>query len=313
MRWAACSLSLAAKLALIAMAASVKSDLGSAKPSKAARQPLSLTHIVMPFHPKQHRAVIANFGAWTSFPPCREGDRKGAYTLLLFISSSPEKKDRALGTSGGGLKESLVEAFHRVPVTARWCIKEPLVVYGNLSGSADDYYNGSRNQFEHFLAESLPTEGAQYVFYMEPDCLPVHAGWLAMLNDLCTPPNPPFWIKGSIFRGETAKMVTRWPYYLFHINGNAIYNLASTFPQFYFAVVRPYIRQYYEEHAYDTDIFKFLLDPANYNVARRVAHLFQFTNVIQNQWHSSYSYSGDILSGNQGADVAIVHGGEQRE
>lgn len=160
--------------------------------------------------------------------------------------------------------------------------------------------------FEFMLNGWLGLQHASYVMYMEPDCLPIRPNWLMILDSLTRWPNQPFWIKGSIFRGQVPN-VYRIIYNLLHINGNAIYNLGDpAFRHFYFDQVRPYIVKFYNEGAYDTDVFKYLLDLGNYNFARQTAHMFQFTDAIQNHWHSNYSISELKAMSEM---VVMIHGG----
>jgi len=148
---------------------------------------------------------------------------------------------------------------------------------------------------------------AQYAFYMEPDCKPIRPFWLSVVDSLCRYPNPGFWIKGTIYRGGLRSINAHDLFNLLHINGNAIYNLADqAFRDFYFRQVKKYVVQNRAFAAYDTEIFRLLLDPRYYEEIKGLAHWFQFSDFIQNHWHANYSTSElrkctDL--------TVIVHGG----
>ncbi|PJF17647.1 hypothetical protein PSACC_02549 [Paramicrosporidium saccamoebae] len=280
-----------------------------------------LTNLVMPFHARQEPAVMRNLELWKHFPPCYLAEEPGTHpnqdymdsffardehpagrlgrnvTLTFFVSSEadPELEMRVLG------------AFNALPIRIQKCFSSANVRFSRLSNEDDKYLTGSRKMFEYMLNGWLGLLEPYYALYMEPDCLPVRPNWLMILDSQTRWPNSPFWIKGSIFRGDAHAITNRIVYNLFHINGNALYNLGDpSFRHFYFDMLRPYITKYYTEGAYDTDVFKFLLDLGNYNYARQTAHMFQFTDAIQNHWHSNYSI-GELKAMSE--TVVLVHGG----
>lgn len=295
------------------MALPMHSPLANEHTVKRAR----LTNVVMPFHARQEPTVLRNLELWKVFPPCepdpeaRQASHEPFFardehpggplgrnvTFTFFVSSDTDPE----------LELRLLAAFNALPEPIRACYSGANVRFSRLSDKDDKYLTGSRKMFEFMLNGWLGMQEPSYVLYMEPDCLPIRPNWLMILDSITRWPNSPFWMKGSIFRGRTKALTNRIIYNLFHINGNALYNLGDpAFRHFYFDQVRPYIKKYYNEGAYDTDIYKFLLDIGNYNHARRLAHLFQFTDTIQNMWHSNYSISGLKAMSEM---VVLAHGG----
>lgn len=277
-----------------------------------------LTNVVMPFHSRQEPAVLRNLEMWKVFPPCvmdlssvdlssvdpffaldeHPGGKLGRNVSFTFFVSSDVDPE---------LELRLLTAFNALPEDVRGCFRDANVRFSRLSDNDDSYLTGSRKMFEFMLNGWLGMRDPYYVLYMEPDCLPIRPSWLTLLDSLTRYPSGQFWIKGSIFRGNARAIKNRIVYNLFHINGNAIYNLGDAgFRHFYFDMVRPYIAKYYNEGAYDTDIFKFLLDLGNYNYARQMAHMFHFTDAIQNMWHSNYSIT-ELKAMSE--TVVLVHGG----
>jgi len=159
--------------------------------------------------------------------------------------------------------------------------------------------------FENILSEKVELAGPPgYMLLMEPDCQPVRPFWLSVIDSQCRFPNGPFWIKGSIFRGLDHVITSKRYDMMYHINGNAIYNLGdSSFRYFYFDIMKPWLR---EVNAFDTDIYNFINDKRNFHYTRHVIHLFQYTDTIQNWYHSSWKLE-EIRRNSP--TVVLVHGG----
>jgi hypothetical protein len=95
-----------------------------------------------------------------------------------------------------------------------------------------------------------------------------------------------------------------------HINGNALYNAGDErFRTFYFEKVRPSV-QSESYFSYDNAIFDFLFDEKNVLLSREVVHLLQFSDVIQNFFHTKYSAKSlrKLFP-----DTFLVHGGENKD
>lgn len=254
-----------------------------------------LSHVVMPFHQRQIESVLKNIRAWSRYPPCKDDFNVG---LVFFVS--------------GNFDESLRSELLKSVDSA--CFNFISVEFAGLEGHDDDYLRGSRLMFEQMIAKNLNfgTKKPSHVFYMEPDCLPIRPFWLNAINEHIVPPNAPFWMKGSIFRGHVQTVTSKFIYNHVHINGNAIYNLEdSEFSDFYFKMVSPFVTAKYSQRsrAYDTDIFK-LLFWDNSRHTTEFFHKFQFSDFIQNHWHSEYSL-GEILE--KCPDTFLIHGGHARE
>lgn len=254
-----------------------------------------LSHVVIPFHKRQVDMLMKNIQSWSRYQPCEGNFKVG---LIFFVSGVPDESLRLK------LKESV----------GTNCFDSINVEFAGLEGDQDHYLKGTRIMFEQMISKSLNfgEKKPSHVFYMEPDCLPIRPNWLHAINKHVIPPNAPFWMKGSVYRGHAESVSTRFLYNHVHINGNAIYNIESDeFKDFYSNLVSPLVRRKYNERnrAYDTDIFKLLF----WNNARNTAqffHKFQFSDFIQNHWHSEYSFK-EIR--HNSPDTFLVHGGHARE
>lgn len=279
-----------------------------------------LSHLVIPFHPRQVKILKDNLKSWITNFPCHmtaiNNDNNnncriplGHKIELVFFSAS-EHDD-------GRLETDLCQKFFHstLPEHSKSCFSVCRVQHAAMGQKLNDnYLDGSRMMFEQLLhGNKFQLNFSSNIMFLEPDAIPIRDGWLSYIDKIGRIPHESFWIKGSIYRGSVKSMKSRVLYNLFHINGNAIYNLGDPdFRSFYFSYVRNFIVKYWHCGAYDTDIFKFLQFLPFWNVLnRQLSHKFQFTNFIQNRWHSEWSID------NLGNGVSIendlcyvVHGGK---
>ena len=136
--------------------------------------------------------------------------------------------------------------------------------------------------FEHFLRNKDFISDATYAFYMEPDVRPISNGWLNRLVFEVSWPEAPFWVKGSIYRGTPSNVDgSSYTPNLYHLNGNAIYDMGGALSEFYFQKVRPYVEQAHGQsvNAYDTDFSEYLMQREHFSTVIQIAHLFHFSEV----------------------------------
>lgn len=272
-----------------------------------------LTHVVIPFHTSQVARVEANLRLWQTYPPCgREGappHPNAPFHLVLYSSADSKKR-----TYIAELETRLQSAVANLTANALGCFQSIEIQHANLSGSSDTYYKGTRLMIEKLIVGKLRLQfPAQYVFYMEPDCLPIRANWLNALDTNVRWPQPTFWMKGSIYRGYNKGVyATRHPPQFFHINGNAVYNVGDRqFRAWYIRHYRPYVQAASprKDRSFDTDFWRFLYDLENIMVARQIIHKFVYTELVVNYWKSSYSVAKLRESF---TNTYLVHGGYQK-
>lgn len=258
-----------------------------------------LTHIVMPFHPRQLNAALENMRNWISFTPCQS---QRNVSLIFYLA----KSDTASASA------ELLNQFTTLPLEVKKCFAYVNVTHETELEVGDSYLSGSRVMFEKMVSGKMfyGPKRPSFVMYMEPDCVPVQKYWLDALIDAVKPPNEYFWMKGSSFRGSLGAVHKNPPAYtLLHINGNAVYNVGDgELYSFYRQKVRPFLLKHKASEAYDTNFFKYLL----WNPENRPSdylHLFAYTNVIQNMWHSAYTPDEIFDSRNT---TYLVHGGKMK-
>lgn len=204
----------------------------------------TLTHVVMPYHPRQENLVMENLKLWSSFRPCA---KRTNVTFVFFPASAPNL-DTEL---------RLISAFRQMDQ----CFQDVAVKFADLGEWNDSYLMGTRLQFEQLF--DIP--GAKTIFYMEPDARPIRSLWLEQLRMMSASSLEPFWVKGSIFRGKDLSGAFHpgtlyTPHNLLHINGNALYKVDDpAFRSFYFDIIRIIISAYEPSSAYDTDFAKVLV------------------------------------------------------
>jgi len=278
---------------------------------------LTLTHVVVPLHEKQIDTAKASLETWVKYPPCNQqldSDRVTGYgeqkpSLIFQVSYSSHNS----ASESNSIQSQCMEAFESLPRGIQKCFAGFTVHTLPLDQSQDDHKTGARLMMEEFLQGNVTAgsgDNVGYALYMEPDMIPVRENWLQQLAWQVEWPVPEFFIKGSIFRGNLKllgrdKMLAK----KLHINGNSIYNLASeAFRSFYFDEVRPYVVRKYGDsrNAYDVDFSEYMLDMKNIERTRKIIHLYQYTDSIQNLWHTEYSVEKII---EENPNTLLVHGG----
>ena len=262
-----------------------------------------LSHIIMPFHPRQLESVKNNLKLWSHYVPCEIGSKLHGIAFIFYVSSSKSNIPN--------LRDFESELFETSKFGSD-CFRSLSIEYAGLSGKDDEYLKGSRLMFEKMIKKDINFGAVEpsHIFYMEPDCRPIRSFWLKALNNLIIEPNAAFWMKGSNFRGSFGIIRQHKLYNYLHINGNALYNLSLSdegLSDFYFNVVKRIIELKLKDiEAYDSDIFRALLwNNAQYTSS--FFHMFQFSNFIQNHWHSEYSLK-EILENSP--DTFFIHGGK---
>jgi len=196
----------------------------------------------------------------------------------------------------------------------RKCFGGMEIAYSGMTPAQDVYPQGASTQWEMLIGGNVTlAKKPEYVLYMEPDCVPVRSMWLDVVRThtdgipLFGPGS--FWIKGSILRGSAA-VGSLSPAMSFHINGNSIYNLAgSALGNFYRRDVQPFIKNWHGLTAYDTDIYDYLLNSANYPVTQRIWHKFVPSDFVMNMWYREIEMS-EFLAENP--NTVLVHQATQR-
>lgn len=257
----------------------------------------ALTQVVMPFHERQLPLVKQNLQSWAQFTPCHTAS--DPVELVLY----------AAGSYSAALWADLNGTYHSLPGSVKQCFKTFQITFAQL-GPSDSYLNGTRLMFERMLTKSLGYKHpVGFILYMEPDCRPVRVDWLGRLQKNVSQDPDPYWVKGSTFRGPSAVLHSPILHNHLHVNGNAIYNVGDDgLRKFYFETVCPFVKKRSKRSAYDTDFFNYILYN-NCEFGSGYLHRFQFTDLIQNMWHSTYSLD-ELLENSP--NTVLVHGGNAK-
>lgn len=154
---------------------------------------------------------------------------------------------------------------------------------------------------------SLRSRGYTHFFLMEPDTRPIRSYWLdALVEHITNGHNSDsylltkWWMIGSIYRGT----VPIENHYL-HINGNALYHLSYDFITYIETVALEYPYSSEKTNGYDLDLFVYLFK--HIDQAKILWHKFQFTDFIQNCWHSGCNDTTEEFIYNH-PNTYLVHG-----
>jgi hypothetical protein len=219
--------------------------------------------IVMPFPPKQLNFVQDNLRAWQSFEfyPCDPARQYGANVELMLFLSQP---DRAV-------QQTLVKQFWNT-TWARECFSSLSFKFIDMDEKTDVYGPGTLAMFYSSFDDDFFHKPRDYMLWCEPDFVPIRRHWLDMLyeRELCGVPE--FWMRGSIPRYPNSE--GDW-----HLNGNALYNVGNrTFAAFAKSsrgAFKPY-------DSFDQSLF------VKFGEHREYAHLFVYTDAIQNRGYEIY-------------------------
>lgn len=153
---------------------------------------------------------------------------------------------------------------------------------------AQGHKAGPNNQF--FETMRRVRDVGRYVFYMEPDCVPIRPDWLGQLLDRLERSDA--WIVGSVYRGRG----TLDRRFMRHLNGNAIYAVGDAeFQEFLVDLEARLAGLLAEDPRYAYDLALEVLitgascdamatddERALWHYFQPIAHRFQATDFIQN-------------------------------
>ncbi|CAF4353704.1 unnamed protein product [Rotaria magnacalcarata] len=140
---------------------------------------------------------------------------------------------------------------------------------------------------EHLSNISLRYHGYTHFFLMEPDTRPIRSYWLdAIVEQIINSHtresyiSTRWWMTGSVYRGFESIGQNA-----FHINGNALYHLSLSFVQFIELFLKDCRTESQRVLGYDLGLFLYLFK--NIDEGKKFWHKFQFSDFIQNCWHTS--------------------------
>ena len=180
-----------------------------------------LSHVIIPLHYTQISKLFLIYSNRSLYLPCKE---KTSVSLIVLLT----------GHLNLSIENEIYFELNKSILTTS-CFRSIKIQWAELSGNNNSYAKGTYIMFENVLKKQYSLSSASYVFWMEPDCIPIKSFWLDAAIQEVSLPNLPFWIKGSQFRGADELLPVNITGFQVHINGNAIYNLlSSSFKKFYF-------------------------------------------------------------------------------
>ncbi|KAH9259825.1 hypothetical protein BASA81_002251 [Batrachochytrium salamandrivorans] len=235
-----------------------------------------ITHLVVAFNsvPRQFGRLNKTLTVWwKNFAPCRGlGDYAVLHSWSTNCQSSSNQvlPDLVLLATRRSMMEIPQEAAKNdelleeqilrdivplIPSSSKQCFGKITICVVRLTPYTDSYLTGSRILYERFLQGDCTGSSQNklgHALYIEPDARPVKPGWFTSIASTVVHPNPPSWIVGSMFQGDS-RQTMGWPSqgYLWHFNGNGVYNLdPNGFPKYYFTdVVRPFMTKTFGSRA----------------------------------------------------------------
>ncbi|CAE7224662.1 CSMD1, partial [Symbiodinium natans] len=181
------------------------------------------------------------FALWGKVPPCAVAPLNADVDLILMYSMHFETNPAALAAA-----TELENGFANGTYAWAQCFRSLTIHQANLTSYEDiydargyevrrDWVNGPNLVFRAVLKNFMDGTFGNYshFYYMEFDAVPVREMWMdQFVTEALFYPEAA--IRGSHFRGDTwDTFLTSMPVeLLYHINGNAIYNVRHPWLQF---------------------------------------------------------------------------------
>lgn len=176
-----------------------------------------------------------SMASWQDNPPCL----LDSYPTAAF-GSEITLSIYAAGSLSPGSKHRVRKAFNQLPKRVASCFSKLTVV--ELGIRETD--GRARLAFTDLLSRKHTQPGTAYVLVLAPGTVAIQSNWLNLVDIQCRPPNEPFWVKGSIFRGDLGTDDAKPPpdvAFLAGVAPSALYNLGSSyFVDFYQSFVLPW-------------------------------------------------------------------------
>lgn len=261
--------------------------------------------IVIPFIVSQLFNVILQLNYSQIYTPCKQPSN--SVDLIFYYNNE---------------QNSSVDKLIREMNYVHHCYRQIRYLSVNLTASENEYPLGSflmwRKLFldEENRSYSLRTYGYTHFFLMEPDTRPIRQYWLDVIIHQITNGalekfyfSTNWWVSGSIYRG-TKFIGQRYV----HINGNALYHLTTPFIAHIETFSKTYSLQQHAGTGYD--LLMFILLMGNQTIGSRVWHKFQFSDFIQNCWHTGCDGT-DLFNNTQfilnNPNTYLIHGTDRHE
>ncbi|CAF1073879.1 unnamed protein product [Rotaria sordida] len=257
--------------------------------------------IVIPFIQSQFNKLIDQLNFEKIYSPCR--NQSNSIDLILYhnekISSILDNKTRQIHYQNK-------------------CFKNIRIFAADLSENENSYPIGSAIMWkkllinEQFSRTSLRYYGYTHFFLMEPDTRPIRSYWLDIIveqiingHDRESYISTQWWMIGSLYRGFQSLGQN----YL-HINGNALYHLSLSFILFLQYVSYEYPYDSKQSSGYDLDLFLYLFK--HIDKGKKFWHKFQFSDFIQNCWHTGCNEMNEEFLYNN-PNTYLIHGNKIQE
>ncbi|CAF1206618.1 unnamed protein product [Rotaria magnacalcarata] len=232
--------------------------------------------IVIPFIQSQFNTLIDQLNIENIYSPCRSPFK--SIDLIFYHNEQPL---------------SILDYLIRQLNYEHRCFKNIRIFAANLSEEENAYPIGSTIMWkklfidEHLSNISLRYHGYTHFFLMEPDTRPIRSYWLdAIVEQIINSHtresyiSTRWWMTGSVYRGFESIGQNA-----FHINGNALYHLSLSFVQFIELFLKDCRTESQRVLGYDLGLFLYLFK--NIDEGKKFWHKFQFSDFIQNCWHTS--------------------------
>ena len=241
----------------------------------------------VPFTASDIGAMERGWRLWQHFPPLLSDSADGPGLLYLF-NGRCAGNGSAAAAACGRVQQQMQRMTH---IKGRRAFGRVIFEEAQLSGRSDAYDKrrhsaswtmGPNNMFHH-LVQRTRRLGYRHLLQLEPDVLPIRAGWLE--RAACLAATSDAWVIGSALHancshdGRTGRCERELPErFAGHINGNAIYAAADEgFASYYKAARYGQLKKL----PFDLALHA-LRDGYDQPSRRRLMHRFQHSSFVLN-------------------------------
>ncbi len=193
-------------------------------------------------------------------------------------------------------------------IRAMNCFRQIYILSARLGKWEDRYPIGPSKMFFKLLLETplMIDHGYSFMFWMEPDVLPIRPGWLDQLYRAATFTSPNWWMIGSV-RRDKFRENPEYSYARTHLNGCALYRLDDPEFRSYAEAVSDDFDQRLKRYmrSFDVALHMFKEDILPFSERSRLYHRFIYSDFIHNVYRTPTNVS-EVLS--ESPNTYFLHG-----
>eukprot|EP00917_Polyrhabdina_sp_WS-2016_P014162 GHVP01031032.1.p1 GENE.GHVP01031032.1~~GHVP01031032.1.p1 ORF type:complete len:342 (-),score=44.46 GHVP01031032.1:18-1043(-) len=250
-----------------------------------------LTHLIVIFDSKYLEELYDTLSFWESNPPASS---RTNITLLLCAITTRKR--------GKIIRNNEYDINRRMSSLIRSMFKDIQIHHISVPGALTIEEDKKRVVFEKIFGKKLGISGMEYSLLCDINIYPIKSNWLSDLSTLVENRFEPFWIMGSINKGnqEIKELGPKEEKYdeayrakFYQIHDNAIYDFSD---KIFMKTCLDILRNMPNGRKFDIELYRRLFSPQNFIHSRSFSHKYIYTDTIQEFWKSPRRDNGSGAS-----------------